>query len=211
MAGARLVERTRRSLLLVLFWSLAIAPTAIHAALPVGAEFLVNSFTVGSQGGSSVGVDSEGDFVVVWQSFNQDGSMNGVFGQRFTSGGVKSGVEFQVNSYTSGHQQTPVVAVRDDGSFAVVWTSPQDGPGPSYGIFGRRFASNGAPFATEFQVNVATATQQTLPAIAMEPDGDFVVAWDSNYEDGASGGVFARRFPATAARSRRPSRSMSTR
>ena len=47
---------------------------------------------------------------------------------------------------------------------------------------------------SEFQVNSYTANQQYRPAVALEPSGDFVVAWESFGQDGSEGGVFAQRF-----------------
>jgi hypothetical protein len=50
---------------------------------PLGGEFRVNTYTTSNQGLPSVGADPGGNFVVVWASADQDGSMFGVFGQRF--------------------------------------------------------------------------------------------------------------------------------
>jgi hypothetical protein len=49
----------------------------------IGGEFLVNSFTTSSQAISAVAPLGPGKFVVVWQSYLQDGSRWGVFGQRY--------------------------------------------------------------------------------------------------------------------------------
>jgi hypothetical protein len=49
---------------------------------PMGDDLRVNSYTTGSQRWPSVTGAPEGNFVVVWTSFAQDGSQWGVFGQR---------------------------------------------------------------------------------------------------------------------------------
>ncbi|MGA8261969.1 MAG: hypothetical protein WB783_17285, partial [Arenicellales bacterium] len=65
----------------------------------LGTEFQVNSYTMGSQRYGSVASNGAGDFVVAWDSsFSQDGSSDGIFGQRFASNGSFLGTEFQVNS-----------------------------------------------------------------------------------------------------------------
>src|SRR4030095_9072357 len=88
-----------------------------------------------------------------------DGSLAGVFAQRFDANGVKLGADFRVNTYTTGIQRWPRVAVRHDGQFVVVWQSNgQDGNG--YGVFGQRFRANGAPLGPEFQVNTFTTGAQ---------------------------------------------------
>ena len=58
----------------------------------------------------------------------QDGDGWGVFGQRFSSPGAPQGLEFQVNSYTTGDQLYPKVASDAAGDFRGGWQSvPQDG------------------------------------------------------------------------------------
>jgi hypothetical protein len=58
------------------------------AGVPSGAEFRVNSYTTGNQSYSAVASDGSGNYVVAWVSGGQDGSADGIFGQRF--GGLHS-------------------------------------------------------------------------------------------------------------------------
>ena len=50
---------------------------------PQGAEFRVNTFTTSEQRYPSVSADASVSFVVAWQSYTQDGSSDGIFGQRY--------------------------------------------------------------------------------------------------------------------------------
>ena len=241
---------------------LASLPAFAQEFLVIGDEFQVNTHTVNYQNAGAVGVDADGDFVVVWQSTLQDGSGNGVFAQRFNSAGGRRGIEFQVNASTAnsegqpdlavsdggsfvvawrvgmysapvtprgvpavrdvlvrrfdaagvplgvelqvetydGNQSAPAVSIdRDGGSFVVAWaTDGQDGDG--HGIFARRFDSSGTPQGLEFQVSTFTAGAQQYPAVAMSRTGSFVVAWESQQQDGFNGGVFAQRFDSSGAR-----------
>ncbi len=162
------------------------------AGFPAGSEFRVNSYTTNSQRGAAVAADGSGNFVVVWQSYLQDGSDYGVFGQRYSSAGSPVGSEFQVNSYTTGRLLFPAVAADDSGSFVVVWQSDgQDGS--SWGLFGQRFNSAGLPVGSEFQVNSYTTLEQQNPALALNGSGKFVVAWESNLQDGSGYGVFGKQ------------------
>ena len=52
--------------------------------------------------------------MVVWQSY-QDGSGNGIFGQRYASSGAPQGAEFRVNTYTTSSQGYPAVATDSTG------------------------------------------------------------------------------------------------
>src|SRR6185295_5092244 len=115
------------------------------AGVPQGAEFRVNSYTTSTQYRPAVASSPEGDFVVVWASFGyQDGSLWGVFGQRFNAAGVPQGAEFQINSYTTGLQLRPAVASDATGNFVAVWSSLGE-DGSSFGVFGQRFNASGAP------------------------------------------------------------------
>ncbi len=62
------------------------APPAA-AGPPASAELRVNTFTTSTQTNASIGMDAGGDFVVVWESLNQDGSNLGVYVQRFDAAG----------------------------------------------------------------------------------------------------------------------------
>ncbi|MEM6783594.1 MAG: hypothetical protein AAF624_07655 [Bacteroidota bacterium] len=48
----------------------------------------------------------------------------------------------------------------------------------------------------EFQVNTYTTGRQQGASVAMDADGDFVIAWMSLGQDGDESGVFAQRFVA---------------
>ncbi len=160
---------------------------------PTGTEFQVNTYTYGPQQSPDVAATGTGEFVVVWESSDQDGSSDGVFGQRFDSTGLALGSEFLVNRYTSDEQGNPSVGLDTDGDFVVVWQSyGKDGFGD--GVFGQRFASTGARRGREFQVTGYTAYDQERPRVAVEGEGDFVVVWSSRYQDGHYEGVFAQRF-----------------
>jgi hypothetical protein len=56
--------------------------------IPLGTAFQVNTYTPVHHALPSVGIAGNGDFVVVWTSYYQDGGKNGVFGQRFDSTGA---------------------------------------------------------------------------------------------------------------------------
>jgi hypothetical protein len=159
----------------------------------VTGELQVNSFTTGDQNEPRVVTDAGGSFVVVWVGTGQDGSSYSIHGQRFNADGSPAGDEFQVNSYTTGSQDSPAVASSQDGSFLVVWESAdQDGSGDS--VQGQLFSTDGAAVGDELQVNTHTTNNQNDPAVAADSKGRFVVAWDSYFQDNSSYGVFGQRL-----------------
>ena len=163
---------------------------------PQSVEFMVNTFTIDSQQFPDMARRDSGEFVVIWSSYFQDGSANGIFARRFDPTGVPQAVEFQVNEHTIGQQFGPAVAFDATGNMVIVWTSAQDGS--ETGIFARRFGLFTA-VGGEFQVNAYTSGLQSVPDVAVFPDGDFVVAWNSDLEDGSDYGVFGRRFGSSGA------------
>jgi hypothetical protein len=77
----------------------------------------------------------------------------------------------------------------------VVWSD--DGPdGSSFGVFGQRYASSGAPLAPAFRVNTYVTGYQGRPSVAADGSGNFVVVWASTQE-GSSSGVFGQRYANT--------------
>ncbi|HEX2464557.1 MAG TPA: hypothetical protein VHR17_08015, partial [Thermoanaerobaculia bacterium] len=165
-----------------------------------GGEFQINTFTPKNEMYAQVGVEPDGDFVVVWNRRLAISEAD-VFGQRYSSAGVKLGSEFQVNTFTPNAQYYPAVAVDGNGAFVVVWTSySQDGGGSDPGVFGQRFSSSGAKVGLEFEVNTYTPGAQKTVAIGMESNGDFVVSWDSPNDADSSFGVRAQRWSSAGAK-----------
>jgi hypothetical protein len=169
-----------------------------------GSEFVINTYVAGNQGegGSSIATDPTGGFAVVWSSFGgHDGSGSGVFAQRFASSGTAVGSEFQVNVTTSGTQSIgskKSILFEPSGGFVVVWNS-QAQDGSMAGVFGRRFASTGAPAGAEFQVNTYTPGSQSSAMLVGRAAGGFVVLWSSLGQDGSDAGLFARRYDSSGA------------
>ena len=93
---------------------------------PTGAQVQANTYTTSLQFDPSVGMDASGDFIVVWNSFGSFGTDSdgpSALGQRFAADGSTVSAEVQVNTYTTGFQDSPSIAVDADGDFVVVWTS----------------------------------------------------------------------------------------
>lgn len=155
-------------------------------------ELRANGHLPGCQQAPSVSFAPDGSFVVAWQSEGQDGGGWGIFAQRFAEDGSLAGPEVQVNATMAGDQRTPVVAHGASGTFTVAWeSSGQDGDG--WGIYVRRFDASG-PLTGEVQVAPSAAGNQRRPALAVQPTGHVVVAWEG--PDGSGPGIFLRRFDA---------------
>ena len=93
-------------------------PRLLLFAAAVGSETLVNSHTAGNQSNSCVAMDNAGDYVVTWSSEGQESSGLGIFAQRYSAAGIAQGGEFRVNTYTTGNQMFPSVAMDATGDLA---------------------------------------------------------------------------------------------
>lgn len=158
-----------------------------------GSEFRTNTNTAKDQSAPAIAGLLAGGFVVAWQSLGQDGSAFGIYAQRFDAQGNVKGAEFRVNNTTTNNQSGPSIAALTAGGFVIAWQSAgQDGSG--LGVYARRYNAAGAAAGNEFHVNTVTLNDQSLPSAASLSNGGFVVAWQSNLQDGSGLGVFAQRF-----------------
>ena len=169
---------------------------------PMGGEFQVNAYTTYGFGEPSVGMDADGDFVVVWHSRVSSGTdtdLDSIQARRFLSDGNAVGSEFQVNTYTTHYQNNPAVAMDTDGDFVVVWWSwSWSGTGTNFfNIRAQRYASDGSAIGSEIQADTDTTSNKHGPSVGMDADGDFVIVW---HEEASSGtdtdnyGIQARRY-----------------
>lgn len=166
-----------------------------------GSEFQVNSYTTGNQDWPSVALDDGGDFVAVWTSYGSAGSDHNqlsIQGRRFSPNGAPQGDQFQVNTYATGNQSRPVVAADSQGNFVVVWASFGSGGTDTdlWSIQAQRYSASGGPLGAQFQVNAYTWMLQEEPAVAVGPSGKFVVAWKSSGSPSSDSyyAILARRF-----------------
>jgi hypothetical protein len=102
-----------------------------------GVTVRVNTYLPGNQYAPRISVIG-GDYLIVWTSWGEDGSREGVYGQYVHEDGSLVGGEFRVNTTTVNQQMQPTVASDGAGQFLVVWTSFT---GLSYGfdLFAQRY------------------------------------------------------------------------
>lgn len=101
------------------------------------------------------------------------------------------GREVSVNQTRAGRQMLPDVGTAADGSFVVVWEDEARGR-----VWARRYGANGKPRGGELRVSRLGDRQQYAPAVAVRPDGSFVVVWNRVPDGGKRVEVYASRFTA---------------
>jgi len=116
-----------------------------------GATLRVNSYLKGGQYAPRLSAIGS-DYMIVWTSYGQDGSREGVFGRFVHADGAPVGGEFQVNTTTVSRQIQPVVASDGGGQFLVAWSSYAGAPN-NFDLFAQRYlnvASLLSPMAAPF-------------------------------------------------------------
>jgi len=101
--------------------------------------------------------------------------------------------DIQINAYTYGDQVNPAIAMAPDGRFVIAWTN-KDPDGDGDDIFAQRYDISGNAVGPEFQVNTSTAGNQYDPAVAMAPNGNFVITWTNNKQHGDWRGIYGQRY-----------------
>lgn len=91
-------------------------------------------------------------------------------------------------------QQLPDVAMAANGNAVVVFQ--HDVPGDNITVAARLYNALGTPTGPQFRVNTTGPNDSTVPTVAMDNSGNFVIAWADNFADGSSDGIMVRRYNA---------------
>ena len=80
---------------------------------------------------------------------------------------------------------SPSVSIDEEGNFVVAWLLSD--PGRDTRVLARAYDALGRPF--EKPIQVSNTTFNRTPTVAMNPNGDFVVAWKHTFRRGGFGFV----------------------
>lgn len=156
-------------------------------------EFIVNTFQNNTQTRPEVAMDLEGNFIVVWESWYQDGSERGVYAQKFNSEGIKEGTEFLVNTTTMFSQCKPTISFFNNGSFIIVWETWLESE-RGYNLFAKIYDKQGNIVKDEFQINSYTDNYQWYSDVTTYSDNSFDIVWCSWEQDGYDGGIYLKSY-----------------
>ena len=147
------------------------------------ADLRANTFDNGAQVDPCAAVAPDGTIFVAFvdfSGFGGIGSGTNLWGRTFDSNGNPlQAAPFQLNrsGYTATDQREPRVISDSQGRFLVVWED-QSKDGGGYGVFGRRFSTQGTALGGEFQVNLNPAGSQRNPKAAIDNAGNIIIAWE---------------------------------
>ncbi|QDU82538.1 Beta-propeller repeat protein [Polystyrenella longa] len=97
--------------------------------------------------------------------------------------------ETLISYSTRGQQRTGVagqrsVAAAADGRYVTTWWS-DEGDGDGAGVFAQLYRADGSKVGGPFIVSTTTDEDQINPSAAMQADGSFMIAWQSDSDPGA--------------------------
>ena len=170
-----------------------------RSGVPVSPLFVLSTFETGDQVAPDVAAAANGEFVAVWESWQQDGSDQGIYGQLFSTAGQKIGDEFRVSSLAPTGQHSASVDMDTGGRFAVSWSSHQETPDQYKEIYARAYDAHGTPITEQFQVTRGGQPfdEQETSDVAISDSGLLSVAYESyrcDPESGCSRDVMASWF-----------------
>lgn len=157
-----------------------------------------NATSLGEQSTPEVTGLSNGGWVVTWQGEDanvSDGdSKFDIYQQAYSANGQKVGGEIVVNTFTTYDQFDSSVSALANGWWVVTWSSngnPDDGD-----IYAKIYKSDGSAWSNDISVNSHTADKQYNPEVTTLKNGDFIVTWESEKQDGSGFGIYQQRFDA---------------
>jgi hypothetical protein len=167
-----------------------------------GVEMQANTTTLGEQSTSEVTGLSTGGWVVTWQgeddNTNDGDSKFDIYQQAYDANGQKVGIETVVNTFANYDQFDSSVTALANGWWAVTWCS-YGHAGDASGIYAQIYQANGNKFGSEIHVNTYTPGNQYNPEITTLKNGDFIVTWESESQDGSGYGIYQQRYDADGA------------
>lgn len=142
----------------------------------IGDPILVGGVAAVDTDAADVALESDGDFLVVWDGYSMSSSGRRIHAQRFDASGARQGETVRVNDNRILASADPSVAIDPQGGFFAVWAE-SDRDGDRSGIFGRRFDASDTPLSPDQQINTTSVNTQYLPDVAIAADGTALVVF----------------------------------
>jgi hypothetical protein len=169
-----------------------LTPVVTQAAIgPVGEVFTLGGDLVGHQSNPELAFNANGGFAV-WEHVSKNSNGSRILLQPLNVLMEQNGGPIRVSDSTIREDEArPHVAVLPNGGAVVVWEA---GPRKSRNVYVRFLNENGRPMGATQVVNSFKRGNQDRPNVAVNDKGEVCVTWESQYQDGAGDGVYARRF-----------------
>lgn len=153
-----------------------------------GAMFDVAEDTAGEHATPDVVATLDGGYLVVWE-----GLVNGswdIYARRFDAAGAPLSGDLLTNEILASDQLRPRVTLGPTG-LLVAWETQV---GADWDVAARILGEQPILTSVELKPHLYLPTVQSRPAVATLASGQYIVAWQSDAQDGSVFGVFAQRL-----------------
>jgi Ca2+-binding RTX toxin-like protein len=161
---------------------------------PKGGESIVNTESHHTGFTNTIVALEGGGWVVLWVDYDNpltDGK--GIYQRVYSAAGAPLADEALVGIDIYSDADEFQVAVLNNGGWVVVWTA-ENKDGSGLGVYQQVYGANGMKTGGEIRVNSFTTGDQYNPAVTVLANGNWVVSWDSNGQDGSYHGVYQKVF-----------------
>ena len=177
--------------------ALMVAFESNGALSPLGGEFPLLGDVEGHQKNPSVALGQAGGFVV-WQNMPPNGRHEQVMVQRLGPDLTGAGIPSRLSqSNSQGNELNPRATMLSDGGVAAVW---QAGPRENTEVYVRILDGSGSFVTGALPANTYTAGNQQDADLAVLSNGNIVVVWSSEGQDGDGNGIYCQMLTSGGAR-----------
>jgi len=164
-----------------------------HNGDKVGGEVKVISIQSGKCEKPLISMDTKGQYLITW-ILDYD-----LIAQKFGKDDQTLGEEILINTNCQVFFGIYTIAINSSGNFVSAWFGSSDYD--YYGISAQKIDSDGNAIGDKFQVNTYLEHMQINPTIAMDDEGNFLIAWecenpknDQDRPDGSGYGIYAKLY-----------------
>ena len=170
---------TSAKIIFFAFLQFVLSSIYIHSlSAQLVSDFRVNDDSTNrTQYAAKIGVDSLGNFTVVWQ--DQRNNRPNVYCQRLDPGGHFRGNNFRINSIPDSSGR-PSIAVTISGTISICWLEINSTIPNSSKIKFRIFSNEGIPTTAEILLNDTLGNFTGSPSIGVNNNCEFFIAWNQN-------------------------------
>lgn len=161
----------------------------------VGSNFRVNDdMDTAWQIFPKVACDGFCNFVITWSDNREDSLSANIYAQKYDSSGTPIDSNFKVNDDGTTIHIYSDISMDFSGKFVISWVDGRT----DTSIYAQRYDSDGSVLGSNFKVNDSLAridwiTPISMPAIAMDSTGSFVITWQ-DFREGSNSNIYSQRY-----------------
>lgn len=139
-----------------------------------------------------VGMNEDGEFVIVWMQDDTYHSLNVIMARRHNSDGLAISDPFEVSVTGFDTIAGPTVSVNRSGEFLVTWDGAEY---TQYNqVYARLYEADGSAITDEFVANSVTSAENENPKCSINNSGDSVLVWERQVGGLSGKDVFGQRY-----------------